>query len=408
MVAVFSLKIMYTDEIMKYYEARNQLRIRYTIKQIIKDHWSAFVLFMISQNKVIRPTIMNEVNKIIGCQDPANGFTVYFCENCNSIKHVLFTCKSRFCNCCGVKYSNDRALSISSKLLDCSHRHVVFTIPDVLRKYFAYDRSLLHQLFDAASQTIYYQFNKQNKSEDFTPGMVCTLHTFGRDLKWNPHIHMILTEGGIGNNRKWRDFKYINYEGLRRSWQFLILKLLKERINTPEFNILVDSLYENNQNGFYVRALPNKNMHNMAIANYIVRYIGRPAMAQSRITHYDGQNVTFWYQPHGSEEIVTETLSVFDFIKKLIIHIPEQHFRMLRYYGFYSVNSNKHAVYLLLNRKMDKSRFDFLSHTYKNWRKRISHFFFHDPLKCLCGHYYEFIEIHNPRKSGKKDAFAHT
>ena len=223
---------------MKYYEAMNQLKKPYKIKQIFKDHWQSFVNSMKERNKTIRQTIINEVKKVIDCQDPSKGYTIYFCTNCNSVKHVLFTCKSRFCNCCGAKYSNERALSISSKLLDCSHRHVVFTIPEELRIYFAKDRSLLDLLFQVASQTIYFQFNKQNKSEDFTPGMACVLHTFGRDLKWNPHIHMILTEGGIGNHNQWKDFKHINYEGLRRSWQYLLLKFLSKKIKDPSLKFL--------------------------------------------------------------------------------------------------------------------------------------------------------------------------
>lgn len=394
---------------MKYYEARNQMHIRYKIKDILKAHWQSFVELMASQNKPIRQVILDEVEKVMDCQDPKKGHTLYFCTNCDTIKYVGFTCKSRFCNCCGVKYSNDRALSISSKLIDCSHRHLVFTIPIELRKYFALDRSLLDLLFKAASQTIYFTFLQRNKSQEYIPGMVCVLHTFGRDIKWNPHIHMILSEGGIGNNGNWLDFKHINYEALRRSWQYVLLKLSLERISSPDFKSLVDLLYKNNQNGFYVRALPNKKMNNPAIANYIVRYIGRPAMAQSRITNYDGQNVTFWYQPHGSEDIVTETVSAFEFIKKLIIHIPERNFKMLRFYGLYSVRNKRHSQYLRLNKKTPASDIAHRRAIYNSWHSRISYFFRRDALKCICGHYFEFIEIHYPQKYNKsKNSFAHT
>jgi hypothetical protein len=228
--------------------------------------------------------------------------------------------------------------------------------------------------------------------------MVCVLHTFGRDLKWNPHIHMILTEGAIGNHTAWLDFKHINYESLRHSWQYVLLKLLLKHMPTPEFKAVVDTLYKQHDNGFYVRAMPNKNMNNNGIANYIVRYIGRPVMAQSRITDYDGQNVTFWYQPHGSEEIVTETIPAFEFIKKLIIHIPDRNFKMLRYYGFYTVRNAKHKIYLRLARRMPEFRFNRLKDTYKYWHSRIQFFFRYDPLKCLCGHYFECMDIYSPRK----------
>jgi hypothetical protein len=196
---------------------------KYIIKEIFAENWHDFIAEMAKQGKPIRKTIYKEVDKVIGCQDPSKGFALYSCPKCGVDKRVPFTCKSRFCNCCGAKYSKDRALNMSAKLLKCSHRHVVFTIPEEPRKYFAFDRSLLNLLFEAASNTISYSFNKRNKSENYIPGMICVLHTFGRDLKWNPHIHMILCEEAIGNSNIWKKFNHINYEGLRRSWQFSVL-----------------------------------------------------------------------------------------------------------------------------------------------------------------------------------------
>ena len=239
------LKIGYNCNIMKYkYNPfTNQMQIKYTIKEILRDNWQAFVEKMAELNKQIRETIMHEVEKVIGCQDPKNGFALYVCPECDTILHVPYTCKSRFCNTCGAKYSKDRALSMASKLLDCPHRHVVFTIPEELRKYFAHDRTLLNILFTAAADTIKYRFSQFSKSEAYEPGMICVLHTFGRDLKWNPHIHMILCEEAIGNSGKWRRFSHINYEALRRSWQYCILKLMSEKIDTPAFKALVNKLY---------------------------------------------------------------------------------------------------------------------------------------------------------------------
>lgn len=65
-----------------------------------------------------------------------------------------------------------------------------------------------------------------NKKEEFIPGIVTVIHTFGRNLKWNPHIHMIVTEGGTGNCTEWRNIRYISYEALRKRWQKLLLDQL--------------------------------------------------------------------------------------------------------------------------------------------------------------------------------------
>jgi len=174
---------MKTEQKYRYDATSNKVVKKYTVKEIFRDNWDNFVEEMEKQGKVIRPTIMEEVAKIIGCQDPIKGFALYACPDCMVQKRVPFTCKSRFCNTCGAKYAKDRALAMSKTLLKAPHRHVVFTIPEELRPYFANDRSLLNILFDAAAETIEYRFYITNKSEQYIPGMISTLHTFGRDLK---------------------------------------------------------------------------------------------------------------------------------------------------------------------------------------------------------------------------------
>lgn len=77
-------------------------------------------------------------------------------------------------------------------------------------------------------------FHKENKSELFTPGFICVLHTFGRDLKWNPHIHCLVSEGGVGNTLSWRHFKHFNYHFLRDAFQTALLNELHQKIG-PAF-----------------------------------------------------------------------------------------------------------------------------------------------------------------------------
>ena len=174
------------------------------IKDIFADHWDAFLL----EGYPIRPAVLKNVDKIISCGEPSMGYALYFCDHCEKFKYVSFTCKSRFCNSCGAKYIQDRAASISSKLIRCKHRHIVFTIPEELRSFFRGDRALLDVLFKAAADTILQWFYKMNKSENFKPGFISTLHTFGRDIKWNPHIHMIITEGASGIKTPWRKISF--------------------------------------------------------------------------------------------------------------------------------------------------------------------------------------------------------
>ena len=155
---------------------------------------------------------MENIDKMLNCGDPSFGGAMYVCTTCHNMKFVPFRCKSRFCPTCGVKYSQERSTSMAFKLVNCTHRHCVFTIDEELRHFFLEDRSLLNCLFRAVQSVILHMFNKINKSQNFVPGFICVLHTFGRPLEWNPHIHCILSESGIHKSKhrfiksftKWR------------------------------------------------------------------------------------------------------------------------------------------------------------------------------------------------------------
>ena len=106
------------------------------IKDIFINNWESFLLN--NYSKSIRPVVFKEVEKMMHCKDPDLGHALYQCSSCGAFKCVPFTCKSRFCNSCGMKYQKDRALSLYSKLINCSHRHIVFTIPYELRNIFIF------------------------------------------------------------------------------------------------------------------------------------------------------------------------------------------------------------------------------------------------------------------------------
>jgi hypothetical protein len=362
----------------------------FKIKDIFADHWDAFVL----EGYPIRSAVFKNVNKIINCGDSSMGHTLYFCDHCGEFKYVPFTCKSRFCNSCGAKYIQDRALSISSKLIRCTHRHIVFTIPQELRIFFRKDRSLLNLLFDACAKTIFNWFYKLNKSENFKPGFISTLHTFGRDLKWNPHIHMLLTEGASGAKTVWRKIKHIPFNMLRKRWQATILSLLHDRLGSSFYKIK-SYLFKTYPDGFYVYAKSNMNSNSLDSVKYIIRYTGRPAMAQSRIIDYDGQFVTFYYDRHEDNKRVTEKVHAFEFIKRLIIHIPDEQFKMIRYYGLYA-KEYTHSSKLFLLDSLEKRKF---RKKHSHWRARLLLTFGIDPLYCSCGTKMELVGIFSSRKN---------
>ena len=336
-----------------------------------------------------RKTEMENIDKMIHCGDPSFGGAMYGCPHCGKLKFVPFRCHSRFCPTCGNKYAMERTTSMSFKLVNVTHRHCVFTIDENLREFFLKDRSLLDCLFHSANSVITRMFYKMNKSKNFTPGFIMVLHTFGRDLKWNPHIHCLISEGGYSDDGFWRNVKHFDYTFLRNAFRTALLNEMESKIGSS-FKKVKAKCYREHQQGFYVYAKPNL-CDPRIVVKYIGRYLGRPVIATSRIDKYDGEMVTFHYNRHEDEQYIEETIPAMEFIQRLIRHIPEKHFKMIRYGGIYA---RHREIDSKLYRAISKSKHH-IYHSFNQWRTAILSSFGYDPLVCPdCQHRMEFLELY--------------
>lgn len=130
-----------------------------------------------------RPSVVENVNKMIHCGAPSYSGAMYGCPHCGNLKFVAFSCKSRFYPSCGNRYNQEHSFHMSCKRVACVYRHCVFTTPEELRVYFLRDRTLLDCLFHSVCDVVFRMFSKMNKTENFTPGLICVLHIFERNLK---------------------------------------------------------------------------------------------------------------------------------------------------------------------------------------------------------------------------------
>ena len=336
-----------------------------------------------------RKTEMENIDKMIHCGDPSFGGAMYGCPHCGKLKFVPFRCHSRFCPTCGNKYTMDRTTSMSFKLVNVTHRHCVFTIDENLCEFFLKDRSLLDCLFHSVNSVITRMFFKMNKSKNFTPGFIMVLHTFGRDLKWNPHIHCLISEGGYSDDGFWRNVKHFDYTFLRNAFRTALLNEMESKIGSS-FKKVKAKCYREHQQGFYVYAKPNL-CDPRIVVKYIGRYLGRPVIATSRIDKYDGEMVTFHYNRHEDEQYIEETIPAMEFIQRLIRHIPEKHFKMIRYGGIYA---RHREIDSKLYRAISKSKHH-IYRSFNQWRTAILSSFGYDPLVCPdCQHRMEFLELY--------------
>ena len=297
----------------------------------------------------VRAVESDVLQKALRCGTDQNGYQSYFCVDCGIVHRICFSCKTRLCSKCGEKANEAFAERFVRRMLPVTHRHITFTIPDRLWGLFHSSPQLQHGLSRAAKQSIEKIMNIY-LGREVTPGYMEVLHNFGRDLKENCHVHMIVTEGGTDKDGVWHRFTYFPFEKrghisitLNEMWRDEVLELLRTHLPRTQSNHQFLMGFKNRYpDGFYVhspsenRIKTNRNLRKKA--KYITRYVKHPVISDSRIMSYDGEKIKFWYQQPTSRGKKIVVMPVLEFIHAVLNHLPEKGFRAVTYYGLYSPN----------------------------------------------------------------------
>lgn len=311
-----------------------------TIKHILtsNQHW---VCFYKKYEATIRTAIVICIVKLLSCRTVVRGYNEYCCSNpsCFHTKRVCHTCKSRACSSCGKKATELWIQKQNAILPVTSWQHITFTMPSELWDFFWTNRFLLNQIAKIAANCL----KKIAAKKRLVLGIFIAIHTFGRDLKRNVHLHVSTTCGGLFEDcSQWKSL-FFHQTTLMKTWRYQIIQLfrkaknlivppaIKKQLNhTFTFNNFLNQLY---RKIWIVHCSKPTDDHKQTVS-YLGRYIKRPAIAESKLRHYDGNEVTFNYLDHKTKTYRNFKLSAEQFIGRFIQHIPDIGFRMIRYYGF--------------------------------------------------------------------------
>ena len=366
-------------------------------------NWDNFVE---KYGRKIRLVVKREVNKFRYCGDIRKGYRLFVCEGCHQTKFVPLKCRGKFCPTCATGESQRWSAVVANDMFKVTHRHVIFTIDEGLREIFMmenYRDSLLKGLMDEAAKIILAYFEKRKVKA----GVVATIHTFGSKLEFNPHVHMVVTMGGLTRDGSWEDYDYLPFSMLRKYWKNAVLKLIRRTLgewDKQRVQSRLQAAYKNNGEGFYVNAPKRSRTNLKSLLQYISRYMKRGPIALSRILMYDGDTVMFNYMDKRTNTKETMTMSIDEFIAALIRHIQNKNFKTIRRYGVYSRRIKTLMKKVMKEyQKRVKKLFINLNEALrpKSWEERITEEFGENPLECsCCGEYYEFVGM-SVRKNGR-------
>jgi hypothetical protein len=306
------------------------------LQTILRDHWPRVMPLLTKRLPAdVAAAARPAVEKALRCGTPANGFVRYRCLACEAFHTVCFTCKSRFCPTCGKARAAQAATNAQSRLLNVRHRHLTFSVPAELRPLLFHDRGLLHCVARAAAQATLKAIGTRCRQHPPLPGVMATIHTFGRDLAFHVHVHVLCTEGGLRADAVWQPVKLFPAAQYRRLWQHYLLSGLRRKLKgNRSAQRAIGRLYQQYPTGFIVNVMSQYPSGRKAAA-YCCRYTGRPPVSERRIVAYDGQQVSLAYQDYRDGQEKTLTLPAGAFLLRLLQHVWPRYQRDVHYYGLY-------------------------------------------------------------------------
>lgn len=316
-------------------------------QKIFAEHWGGFVENYIQSTGELPPPHWEEnVSRMLTCGDISEGYYEYQCQDCGATRKVGFTCKSRLCLRCFKTAIDDWLEQIKSILFEgVVHRQVVLTIPTDLRPLIMISERFMKAFVDAGALATRLLIEEWRPKKLIRPGIVAVLQFHGRSGTQNPHLHLIVSEGGVGKNGEWHKVDYFHTKKLRKKWQYCLIMALKKALRGTKYQKewlpIVNSMLDRYKSGFECNCMPEKGEVEKLIL-YLCKYVSSPPISSRRIVEYDGQNVTFRYDDHRKGD-TEEKLSANEFILRMIHNLPPKNFRMVRYYGIYARPVRKKA-----------------------------------------------------------------
>jgi hypothetical protein len=370
-----------------------------TFKQIFRDYWGTF------QQRHPRYQdrhVQAVIEKMLSCGTPEAGYTTYLCPHCLEEKRVAFSCKSSFCLSCCKVYVDEWVAHIGRTLYEgVAYRHTVLTMPDALHLEFYRHRPLLADLMQCGVAMLNDALSWLTKVK-LEAGYVVVLETAGRSGHWNPHLHILMTSGGMTPQKRWREVDYFPFKVLHKKWQYHLFTMLKQRVGTRTIKAKIDALWRKYAQGLVAYLEEGKvPAGGEGLAYYLAKYVVSPPISLRRILRYDGQRVRYWYNDHKTQQRQEEEVSAFTFIGRMVQHILPKGFHRIRYYGLHATCKAKKVKEVLTRLMVALGRL--IKGTYRiavrhTYRERVLASTGRDPLRCRrCGRGMILWQVWHPR-----------
>jgi len=313
---------------------RHKVKYQYGIElgDIVREFGPEYIKL---QGDKILPSQLKALDDIAKCRTKALGGKRYQCSDCKKDFWVYHCCRNRSCPACHGRDTRMWLNKREAQLLGCDYYHIVLTVPKEIRSLFLADQKRLYSMFMKTAAQCVIALAKDNRFVGAIPAILMVLHTWTTDMKYHPHIHMLVSSGGVSEkcdswisprNTKW----LIPVRALSKLFRRRFRKRLK-RYSPKVVSLLPEKTWDDGYNAFCKRF----GKGDQAVLNYLGRYVFRIAITNTRILEMDETHVTFRSKNRKTKKWRNIRIRGEEFLRRFVMHILPKGFHKVRYYGLW-------------------------------------------------------------------------
>lgn len=294
-------------------------------------------------------------SSIINCKSGRLGCNISTCQDCGHTEVHHNSCRNRNCPNCQAILKELWIDQRKSEVIDTPYFHVVFTLPAELNPLVYDNQELLYSLLHRCCAQTLLELSADPKYLGAVPGIIQVLHTWGQELNFHPHVHCIVSGGGLSKDKKLKKSRnsfFLPAKVLGNKFRGKLLDCINEsylhgRLHFSSCEKLRNSYaWEELKNTLYAKQwCPDIRETFNGFGNaieYLGRYTHRIAITNARIQSVTEEGVTFSAKDYKNGSVLKDvTLSSKEFIRRMMMHVLPSGFQKIRYYGFLNNRSKQ-------------------------------------------------------------------
>ena len=293
------------------------------------------------------PSQARALRDLVACRTAACGGQLTQCTACGREVYRYHSCRNRHCPKCGGDQAARWLERHQARLLPCPHYLITVTLPAALRPVAFAHQALVYGALMRSAAAALQALAADPRFVGTSVGGIAVLHTWTRALRYHPHVHLIVTAGGLSADRThWIAAKHPAFLVPVRAMSVIVrAKLCAALTRAGLLEHVPSSVWTT---PWVVHATPAGN--GQRVLDYLARYLFRVAITNSRLEQIDDDQVTFRYRDNRTQTMRRVTLSGVEFLRRFLQHVLPRRCAKLRYYGLWSATRRadlEHARTLL-------------------------------------------------------------